>query len=222
MRGLRSLALLLPALMLAMALSVGTALADNGGRPFNLALSGANEFDRRGRAHQSARRRRPRQRHAHHQSWPGRGLLELWCDHADGGRCAPARGPHPPRGPRESPGPSRSTSSAARRRLRRRVRIRPERPACTVTATSSPRSCGTRARTTSTCTTSSTPPASCERSSARRSHLVRNVAGARRPATIRYGASTAFHLQLGPTSSCGSKRRRNRGPKKSCGSMVRR
>lgn len=44
MRGLRSLALLAPALMLAMALSVGTALADNGGRPFRLALSGANEF----------------------------------------------------------------------------------------------------------------------------------------------------------------------------------
>ena len=48
MRGLRSLALLLPALMLAMALSVGTALADNGGRPFSLALSGANEFDAAG------------------------------------------------------------------------------------------------------------------------------------------------------------------------------
>ena len=48
MRGLRSLALLLPALMLAMALSVGTALADNGGRPFSLALSGANEFNAAG------------------------------------------------------------------------------------------------------------------------------------------------------------------------------
>jgi hypothetical protein len=45
MRGLRSLALVAPALMLAMALSVGTALADNGGRPFSLALSGANEFN---------------------------------------------------------------------------------------------------------------------------------------------------------------------------------
>ena len=48
MRGLRSLALLLPALMLAMALSVGTVLADNGGRPFRLALSGANEFNASG------------------------------------------------------------------------------------------------------------------------------------------------------------------------------
>jgi CHRD domain len=48
MRGLRSLALLVPALMLAMALSVGPALADNGGRPFSLALSGANEFDAAG------------------------------------------------------------------------------------------------------------------------------------------------------------------------------
>jgi hypothetical protein len=48
MRGLRSLALLLPALMLAMALSVGTVLADNGGRPFSLALSGANEFNASG------------------------------------------------------------------------------------------------------------------------------------------------------------------------------
>jgi CHRD domain len=48
MRGLRPLVLLLPALMLAMALSFGTALADNGGRPFNLALSGANEFDAAG------------------------------------------------------------------------------------------------------------------------------------------------------------------------------
>ena len=45
MRGLRTLALLLPALILAIALSVGTVLADNGGRPFSLALSGANEFD---------------------------------------------------------------------------------------------------------------------------------------------------------------------------------
>ena len=45
MRGFRSLALLAPALMLAMALSVGTVLADNGGRPFSLALSGANEFN---------------------------------------------------------------------------------------------------------------------------------------------------------------------------------
>ena len=48
MRGYRSLALLVPALMLAIALSVGTALADNGGRPFNLALSGANEFNAAG------------------------------------------------------------------------------------------------------------------------------------------------------------------------------
>ena len=48
MRGLRSLALLAPALMLAMALSVGTALADDGGRPFRLALSGANEFNAAG------------------------------------------------------------------------------------------------------------------------------------------------------------------------------
>ena len=48
MRGLRSSALLVPALMLAMALSVGPALADNGGRPFSLALSGANEFDAAG------------------------------------------------------------------------------------------------------------------------------------------------------------------------------
>ncbi len=48
MRRFRLLALLLPALMLTIALSVGTALADNGGRPFNLALSGANEFDAAG------------------------------------------------------------------------------------------------------------------------------------------------------------------------------
>lgn len=48
MRGLRSLALLLPALILAMALSIGTALADNGGRPFSLTLSGANEFNAAG------------------------------------------------------------------------------------------------------------------------------------------------------------------------------
>jgi CHRD domain len=48
MRGLRPMALLLPALTLVIALSAGTALADNGGRPFNLALSGANEFDAAG------------------------------------------------------------------------------------------------------------------------------------------------------------------------------
>lgn len=48
MRGLRSLALVAPALLLTMALSVGTVLADNGGRPFSLALSGANEFDAAG------------------------------------------------------------------------------------------------------------------------------------------------------------------------------
>jgi CHRD domain len=48
MRGLRSLALIALALLLTMALSVGTALADDGGRPFRLALSGANEFDAAG------------------------------------------------------------------------------------------------------------------------------------------------------------------------------
>ena len=48
MRGLRSLALLVPALVLAVALSVGTVLADNGGRPFRLTLSGANEFNAAG------------------------------------------------------------------------------------------------------------------------------------------------------------------------------
>ena len=48
MRGLRTLALLLSALMLTMVISVGTVLADNGGRPFRLALSGANEFNAAG------------------------------------------------------------------------------------------------------------------------------------------------------------------------------
>ena len=48
MRGLRSLASVLLALIVAMALSVGPALADNGGRPFDLALSGANEFNAAG------------------------------------------------------------------------------------------------------------------------------------------------------------------------------
>ena len=48
MRAFRTLAVLGATLALAMALSVATALADNGGRPFSLALSGANEFNAAG------------------------------------------------------------------------------------------------------------------------------------------------------------------------------